>query len=163
MWNINVWYVVHEKAFLVISSPIEVCVTSRGGLTAHAIRTQPEGALKQIGYEHIWPWDSFRSLTFLKELFLFRPRIGTHSEILQFNFIEIRTRALKAMPFHLCNTEIEKLILNAYTKVPFTTLKHFSCCKFRSITFTEVVFTQHSFLARDSKAVHSTLSKKNIL
>ena len=120
MWNSDVWNVPHWKVLHFISSPIEVCVTSRGGLTAHALCTQLEGALKQRGYEqcNIWPWNTFRSHTFLKELFLLRPCIGTYIEMLQFNFMKIRIRASKSMRFHLCNIENEKLILNCYTKVP---------------------------------------------
>ena len=140
---------------LVISIPLEVCVTSREGLTAYALRMQIEGALHQRGFEqcNIRPWNSFRSHTFLKQFFLFRPCIGNHIEMLQFNFMRIRIHTLKSMWFHLCNTENEKLISTSYTKVPFITkhqcnLEYFCGCK-----FTKVIFAQHNFLARDSNAV----------
>ena len=106
-----------------ISSLIEVCVTSRGGLTTHAFREHLEGVLKQRGYEqcNIQPWNSFRSHTFLKEIFLFSPCIGAHMEMLQFKFVKIRIHTLKPMSFHLCNTENEKLNFNSYTTEPITT------------------------------------------
>ena len=89
-----------------------VCSLSRR-LNSTCIPHATKRGAQGTGYQqcNIWPWNSFRSRTFLEELFLFKPCIRTHIEMLQFNFRKIGLRVLRSMPFHLCNTENEKLLI----------------------------------------------------